>query len=160
MPGTGEGSVDPSDARDVDGPPLGARHLVTDGGHPEGGESDGNSADDADRDGGGPADADPARSSPDPDPDPDPTRTRTETGTRYSWSEWGDPSVGVVEAVAAATGRDAAALPPLQDSIDGDGLDRLLRDRHDTEIRISFQYGGAKVTVDGDGGIVVRVDDE
>lgn len=86
----------------------------------------------------------------------DPRRVRN----RYQF-EFGDavtPSVAVVEAVADATGRDIAAGPPLQEFISTDALNALLTaTKNATEsIVVSFDFDGARVTVDGTGSVTVE----
>lgn len=66
-------------------------------------------------------------------------------------------SIDVVEAVAAASGRDPLSLdPPLSRVVDTDALDRIVRCGSPT--RITFRYAGHEVAVEGDG--TVRVDGE
>lgn len=67
-------------------------------------------------------------------------------------------STAVVDAVAAATGRDPLELPPLYDAIDLEVLDRLFR-VDDTGCRrfsgrIEFTVAGCDVTVHADGRVV------
>lgn len=77
----------------------------------------------------------------------------------YDWTAYGEPSVAVVEAVAALTDRAVTDLPPLGESVDSDALDALVTDRgrpsgDDTVVR--FHYDGARVTVRGDGTLTAR----
>lgn len=76
----------------------------------------------------------------------------------HSWEEPFHPSVTIVEAVAAATGRTATTLPPLHDSIDPDALDRLLTREESAAVTVSFRYAGTEIVVDGGGTIEVHVD--
>lgn len=72
-------------------------------------------------------------------------------------STWSDrPSMGIVDAVATATGIDPIELPPLHDYVATDALDSLL-DRPTTgyTARITFTYDGLEVTVDGNGEIEI-----
>jgi len=81
---------------------------------------------------------------------------RDGTHSQFTISEYDRPSIGVVEAVAAATDRDADALPQLGRVIDPDALDYLLDRGGDLEI--SFEYAGTEVTVQGDGTVFVTGD--
>lgn len=81
----------------------------------------------------------------------------TET-VRHSWKEPFEPSVTIVEAVAAATGRTPTGLPTLQKHVDPDALDTLVTQGNADGITISFRYAGTLVTVEGNGAIEVRVD--
>lgn len=76
---------------------------------------------------------------------------------RSDWSEHGVPSTAVVETVAAARDVDAVELPPLNDHIDPDALDRLLTDGGGS-VQISFAYADAEIYVRGDGAVEVRVE--
>lgn len=54
---------------------------------------------------------------------------RKDTGispVRSSWTDSESPSIAVVEAVAAVTGREPTDLPPLADRLDTDALDGLV----------------------------------
>lgn len=68
------------------------------------------------------------------------------------------PSRAVIEAVAEAEGVDPIALPPLHESIDPDGLNRLFQ-CSDHESRapqvLCFTFDGWNVFVRGDGTILV-----
>lgn len=86
-----------------------------------------------------------------------PSVQRTET-VRHSWEEPFHPSVTIVEAVAAATGRTPTELPPLQQSIDPDALDSLITRGKSAGVAVSFEYADSVVVVEGNGAIEVRVD--
>ena len=86
---------------------------------------------------------------------PEPVANKT---VEHSWEEPFEPSVTIVEAVAAATGRRPADLPTLQKSVDPDALNRLLTQGEATGVSISFRYAGTVVVVEGDGAIEVQVD--
>lgn len=87
------------------------------------------------------------------------------------WDEWdrsARPSTAVIEAVAAAAGREPTALPPLHRVVDADALDALLtggpsnrRTPSETgaNVRVSFAYAGVEVTVSRDGRIEVGSDE-
>jgi hypothetical protein len=86
----------------------------------------------------------------------DSTDSRPPT-VRHNWQQSDQPSVMVVEAVAAATDRNTTDLSPLQETIDADALDTLL-DGQASSVAVSFRYADTGVTVSGDGSIEVRVD--
>ncbi|MHC3437565.1 HalOD1 output domain-containing protein [Natrialbaceae archaeon A-gly3] len=74
-------------------------------------------------------------------------------------STWSDrPSMGVVNAVATATGIDPIELPPLHDYVATEAIDTLLTHSttSDHTVCVSFRYDGLEVTVDGAGGIEIR----
>jgi len=79
---------------------------------------------------------------------------------RYSWTETETPSIGVVEAVAAATERDATDLPRLADAVDPDALNELLggTEAGDNDVRVSFEYADTTVTVRSAGTVAVATD--
>jgi len=61
-----------------------------------------------------------------------------------------EPSVAVVEAVAAHEGVDPLDLPPLYDAVDPSALDTLFAPRPDGSVRdgqLSFRFAGYDVTV-------------
>jgi len=72
------------------------------------------------------------------------------------WTDHDSPATAVAEAVAAATGREASELTPLQRAVDADALGRLLdggsdasgSDGGDRGIVVSFTYEGVTVRVD------------
>jgi len=78
---------------------------------------------------------------------------RDGTHSQFTISEYDRASIGVVEAVAAATDRDAGDLSQLGRVIDPDALDDLLD--HGGDVKITFEYAGAEVTVQGDGTVFV-----
>lgn len=65
-----------------------------------------------------------------------------------------EPGVGIVEAVADVTGTEPMALPPLQQSIDVDAMNALLRTADD-ELVLSIAYADRVVVIDGGGTISV-----
>lgn len=71
------------------------------------------------------------------------------------WDDVGRPTFDIVEAVAAATGRDPFELPPLHDTVDTDAVAVLLRGDA-ADVRLSFTYAGASVVVESGGSIEVR----
>lgn len=78
---------------------------------------------------------------------------RDGTRSQFTISGYDRPSIGVVEAVGAATDRDAGALPQLGHVVDPDALDDLLGRSGDVEI--SFEYAGVEVIVQSDGTVFV-----
>lgn len=74
--------------------------------------------------------------------------------SNLTWSD--HPSVRIIEAVAAATGRTTTDLPRLQETVDADALDALLTGG--SSVAVSFWYADTCVSVDGDGTIGVQVD--
>ncbi|MFC7177461.1 HalOD1 output domain-containing protein [Halosegnis marinus] len=79
--------------------------------------------------------------------------------TRYDWSET-TPSAAVAEVLAVAADRDPTETEPLYDSIDPDALDTLVAGGTGADGRepttVTFESGGFRVTVTGDGEVVVR----
>lgn len=69
-------------------------------------------------------------------------------------------AVAVVDAVAAATGTDAAALPEqLFDTVDTDALESLVTDADgppSLDLRVSFRFCDSLVTVSADRTVYVR----
>ncbi len=66
------------------------------------------------------------------------------------------PILSVATAVADVTGEDPMSLPPLQEVIDGDMLDRLFAARPNGKERrsptvVTFHYAGCRVYVYGEG---------
>jgi hypothetical protein len=78
---------------------------------------------------------------------------------RYEWDESRGPSVAVVEGVAALTNRRPIELPPLHRTVDADALDMLLTAKPARTVRVSFDFDGCSVTVDGDGSVEIRATD-
>jgi len=78
------------------------------------------------------------------------------TFDHYDWSGGDSPSIAVAEAVAAVTNRSVTALPPVQEVVDADALDMLVRSGDPLAVRVTIDYAGAAVTVTGDGQIRVR----
>lgn len=91
---------------------------------------------------------------------------RKDTGispVRSSWTDSESPSIAVVEAVAAVTGREPTDLPPLADRLDTDALDGLVAEEApgwDLPVSVSFEYAGVDVTIHGEGDLEVRRVDE
>lgn len=75
----------------------------------------------------------------------------------HSWEEPFQPSVTIVEAVAAATDRTPTELPPLQRYVDSDALDTLVTRGESAAVTVTFDYAGTTVVVKGDGTIDVGV---
>ncbi|WP_126662714.1 HalOD1 output domain-containing protein [Haloterrigena salifodinae] len=72
----------------------------------------------------------------------------------------GQPSLAIIERVAALDGTDPLSLPPLYDAVDPDALDSLFQssstDGPQTTGAVQFTYYGYDVRVDADGDIVVE----
>ncbi|WP_256301810.1 HalOD1 output domain-containing protein [Haloarchaeobius salinus] len=79
------------------------------------------------------------------------------TTVRRNWQQSDQPSVMVVEAVAAATNRPMTELPPLQGTLDADALDTLL-DGQPSPVTVSFRYADTTVSVNGNGSMEIHVD--
>ena len=82
---------------------------------------------------------------------------------RYEWRGERAPSTAVIDAVAAATGRDHNSLPPLYDAIDGEALDTLLqgaRERKGGRTRVVFDWADVTVVIESGGDIEVWQDSE
>ena len=78
---------------------------------------------------------------------------------RRDWTESDQPSVMIVEAVAAATDRPTTELPPLQGTLDVDGLEAVLNGRS-SSVTVSFRYADTAVSVSENGSIEVHVEDD
>ncbi|QPV64825.1 hypothetical protein I7X12_09570 [Halosimplex litoreum] len=78
----------------------------------------------------------------------------------YDWDGEDSPSIAVAEAVAAVTNRSVTALPPVQEVVDADALDMLVRSGDPLAVRVTIDYAGTDVTITGDGRIRVRPDSE
>ncbi|WP_436929826.1 HalOD1 output domain-containing protein [Halosimplex halobium] len=74
----------------------------------------------------------------------------------YDWGGEDSPSIAVAEAVAAVTNRTVTTLPPVQEVVDADALDMLVRSGDPLGVRVSIDYAGTDVTVTGDGRIRVK----
>lgn len=82
--------------------------------------------------------------------------------TVHDWSTDRSLSTTVVLAVGRVLGTDLAGLPPLNELVDPDGLDRLFTPDHPdhgrTEGRLTFPYAGLRVTIDADGTITLQLE--
>lgn len=79
----------------------------------------------------------------------------------YDWTTTGGPSLAVIEAVAATTGRETSDVPPLHEYVDGDALDALVTSasaRSTDHMHVSFSYNGYRVVVDGSGAVRLPVE--
>jgi len=87
---------------------------------------------------------------------PDDELDRGDAGVAsLDWTDHDSPATAVAEAVAAATGRGASELAPLQRTVDADALDRLLDGDSNapgadggSSIVVSFTYEDVTVHVD------------
>lgn len=78
--------------------------------------------------------------------------------SHYDWSVQ-SPSTAIVEAVAAASGREPTAIDTLYEYTDPDAIDALLspRDgRSPPDVEITLTLWGCEVTADSDGRVAVR----
>ena len=69
------------------------------------------------------------------------------------WTRRDPVSSAVVDAVVSRTGTDAVSLPPLEEVVDGDALNRLFT--RDTDGELSFEYAGLSVLVSTIDGVTV-----
>lgn len=80
---------------------------------------------------------------------------------RLDWTDFGDPSSGIVEAVSRATNERPTELPPLHDAVETDALNVLLTEDDrptDVPFTVTFSYAGHRVTATADGEVIVRRD--
>jgi hypothetical protein len=77
---------------------------------------------------------------------------------RVSWDgdRPGRLCLTVVEAVAAATGREPSALPPMYPTLDVEALETLLGASSGSVVSVRFEYAGCTVVAEGDGELVVE----
>lgn len=91
-------------------------------------------------------------------PDPDDNLGPDGYPTEHRWDGTTQATTAVVEAVAGATGRDAAELPVLSGAVDTDALDALFsvrpNGRHPS-VDMSFGYADVEVHLRQDGRVVV-----
>lgn len=75
----------------------------------------------------------------------------------YDWSTT-KPSTGVVRSVALAADRDPRDLEILQETVDTDGLDAIMRtdSTGSSGASVMFVFAGYEVTVHSDGFVVAR----
>jgi len=76
---------------------------------------------------------------------------------QHRWDGAEQPSMAIVRAVAEAADRAETELPPLQQIIDAEALDRLLTGDQ-SSLTVSFQYAGYAVAVRADGTIEIEPD--
>ncbi|MBX0295722.1 HalOD1 output domain-containing protein [Haloarcula nitratireducens] len=75
---------------------------------------------------------------------------------QFDWAET-EPSMAVVETIAAATGRTPAEGTPIYESVDAEAIDTLFGSGNDSpDRRFSFTHEGLTVTVAGDGTVSAR----
>ncbi|TKX79085.1 hypothetical protein EXE53_17720 [Halorubrum sp. SD626R] len=77
------------------------------------------------------------------------------TAVRDNWTDRDQPSMMIVEAVAAATNRPTTELPPLQKTLDVDALNTLLNGQP-SSVTVSFRYADTTVSVSENGSIEVH----
>ena len=74
---------------------------------------------------------------------------------RTEWTEFERPSTAVVVTVAETLGVEEDRLPVLNEYVDGDALDTLLR-QSDSGVEVSFTYDTVEVRASSDGQLVVE----
>jgi len=74
---------------------------------------------------------------------------------RTEWTEFERPSTAVVVAVAETLGVDEDQLPVLNEYVDGDALDTLLR-QSESGVAVSFTYDTVEVRASSDGQLAVE----
>jgi len=80
------------------------------------------------------------------------TRDSDGTVVTYEWRPAGQPSTGIVQAVAAETDSDPLEIAPLYDHVDADALDTLVSAEASSDsVHVSFRYCGFLVLVDNHG---------
>ncbi|WP_312910291.1 HalOD1 output domain-containing protein [Natronosalvus caseinilyticus] len=91
---------------------------------------------------------------------PDHLKSTAEAPLAYTFDPEETPAQAIIDAVAAADGRDPLSLPPLFDAIDPDALNGLVAQPRSGSARrswaLSFEYGGWLVTVDANHQIVLE----
>lgn len=84
------------------------------------------------------------------DPDRDDATGERLAQHTYDWSVT-SPVVAVAETMSSVSGDRDGDPGPVQDVVDGDALEALLRTDHDSPVAVSFVYGDYVVTVTSDG---------
>lgn len=85
-------------------------------------------------------------------------RTNTDDAdriVRVEWTDAGQPSEGVVEALSAATDTDPLDTEPLQHYVDTESLDALVESSRDDHVRVTFTYDDLGVVVESSGAVDV-----
>ncbi|WP_435157176.1 HalOD1 output domain-containing protein [Haladaptatus sp. DFWS20] len=80
----------------------------------------------------------------------------------FDWSRAEQPSIAIVEAITAVTGRNSTDIPPLYDSINPDALNALVTAKGrktSSDVSLTFSCDGVVLTVTGDGTVTARPDD-
>ena len=80
---------------------------------------------------------------------------------RLDWTDFGEPSSGIVEAVSRASDERPTELPPLHDAVETDALNVLLTEDDPPTagpVTVTFSYAQYRVTATADGDVVVRRD--
>lgn len=88
-------------------------------------------------------------------PSDPPPAAADDRAVQYRWDGETTPSIAVVEAVAATTGREPTALPPLMNAVDADALDELFTGDGDGLLQLTFEYAGTTVVLYRNGRVVV-----
>jgi hypothetical protein len=66
-------------------------------------------------------------------------------------SQTEEMTLPVLETVADAAGSPIAALPPLSESVNLDGLDALVTNDDDHDVTVTFRYAGHRIVVHSNG---------
>lgn len=74
---------------------------------------------------------------------------------RTEWTEFERPSTAVVVTVAETLGVEEDQLPVLNEYVDGDALDTLLR-QSESGVEVSFTYDTVEVRASSDGQLAVE----
>lgn len=87
------------------------------------------------------------------------TSQRDTYHTQYDWSTPESVSLTVIKAIAAVTGKKPVEVTPLYTCLDPEALDALFKPTREAPRatgQVSFTLDGQKVTIRGDGGILVN----
>ena len=84
-----------------------------------------------------------------------PEERGTEHRTLYEPEDGESVVSSVVVSVAAVSGAEPTALPPLQGTLDTDALEAVVGSARaaDTRLTVTFGYAGYRISVDSDGAI-------
>lgn len=82
--------------------------------------------------------------------DGDSSETAAESDHRYEFEAGERPSITIVLAVADVTNTPVMDLASLNESVDPEALDTLVRAGHGTRLRVEFTYNGCDLRVTND----------
>lgn len=83
---------------------------------------------------------------------------RQSEGETVDWQDYGQPMVGIIHAIASATGTDPEQVPDLT-AIDGDAVNTFLRtaaEGNRNRCNISFVHNGHRITAWATGNVAVE----